>query len=84
MVTPSFAVILLIATLLTKLLKYSAVKAVPGGIRPAVIGMILSTALTMSLGLRLKFKNVETIPTPNFKVAIIFTALLSCQSAAQG
>mgnify|MGYP002517089651 CR=1 FL=1 len=48
-VLPSFIIILLVATLLTKLLKYAGVKAVLGGIKPAIVGMILATALTMFL-----------------------------------
>ena len=46
-VLPSFIIILLIATLLTKLLKYAGVKAVLKSIRPAIIGMILATAATI-------------------------------------
>ena len=74
-VLPSFVIILLIATLLTRLIKYPAVKAVLGGIRPAVIGMILSTALTMALGVMLGFKTVENIPAPDYKSIIIFAVL---------
>lgn len=43
-VLPSFIIILLVASILKNLLKYEGVKAFLGGIRPAVIGLILSTA----------------------------------------
>lgn len=48
-VLPSFFIILLVATVMTGLLKYAAVKATLGGIRPAIVGMILATAVTMLL-----------------------------------
>ena len=41
-VLPSFVIILLIASVFTKLLKYAGVKAVLGGIRPAIIALIPS------------------------------------------
>ena len=43
-VLPSFIVILLISILIRNILKYPAVQAVLGGVRPAVVGLILSTA----------------------------------------
>ena len=49
-VLPSFCIILLIAALMRNLLKYAGVNAALGGIRPAVVGLILGTALTMALG----------------------------------
>lgn len=49
-VLPSIIIILLIAALLKKLLKYPPVRAVLDGIRPAVCGLILSTAVIMFLG----------------------------------
>ena len=60
-VLPSFVIILLVATLLSRLLKYAGVKAVLGGIRPAVVGMILATALTTALGV---FAHLEAAVAP--------------------
>ena len=74
-VLPSFAIILLIATLLTRLMKYPAVKAVLGGIRPAVIGMILSTALTMAIGLFIKLESPLGTPIFDYKSIIIFAII---------
>lgn len=48
-VLPSFIIILLIATLLTKLLKYKGVKMTLAAIRPAIVGMILGVSVTMLL-----------------------------------
>ena len=44
-VLPSFIIILLIATLIRNLLKYKGVQAFLNGIRPCVIGLILSTSI---------------------------------------
>ena len=46
-VLPSFIIILLIATLIRNLLKYKGVQAFLNGIRPCVIGLILSTSIIL-------------------------------------
>ena len=46
-VLPSFFIILLIAALIHDLLKYAGVEAFLSGVRPCVVALILSTALTM-------------------------------------
>ena len=46
-VLPSFIIILLIATLIRNLLKYKGVQAFLNGIRPCVIGLILSTSMIL-------------------------------------
>jgi len=71
-VLPSFVIILLIAALLTRLLKYAGVKAVLGGIRPAVIGMILATALTMLAGVIFGIKTVESRFLLDWKSLVVF------------
>ena len=75
-VLPSLVIILLIATLLTKLLKYAGVKAVLGGIRPAIVGMILATAVTMFLSVVFSVKTVESTFVWGWKQLGIF-ALIS-------
>ena len=47
-VLPSFIIILLIATLIRNLLKYKGAQAFLNGIRPCVIGLILSTSIIFS------------------------------------
>ncbi len=74
-VLPSFVIILLIATLLTKLLKYAGVKAMLGGIRPAIVGMILATALTMFLSVIFHFKNVQNSFVFDWKSLCIFAVI---------
>jgi len=48
-VLPSFFIILLIAALIHDLLKYAGVEAFLSGVRPCVVALILSTAITMGL-----------------------------------
>lgn len=48
-VLPSFLLLLAIAALLQKFLKYRGVEAFLSGVRPAVVALILATALTMIL-----------------------------------
>ena len=71
-VLPSFLIILIIATLLTKLLKYAGVKATLSGIRPAVVGMILATAATMFLSVIFQIKTVYSGAAFNWKALCIF------------
>lgn len=74
-VLPSFVIILLIAAVFNGLLKYAGVKAVIGGIRPAVIALILGTALTMLLSLGLGIKDVYSAPNVDFKALALMAAL---------
>ena len=48
-VLPSFLIILLIASALKNLMKYAPVNAFLSGVRPCVVAMILTTALSMAL-----------------------------------
>ena len=48
-VLPAFIIMLVIASLIRNLLKYKGVQALLGGIRPAVVGLIIATASTMIL-----------------------------------
>ena len=71
-VLPSFIVILLIASVFTRLLKYAGVKATLGGIRPAIIAIILGTAGTMFLSLIFGIKTLDSTPTFDYKAFIVF------------
>lgn len=76
-VLPSFVVILLIASVFTGLLKYAGVKATLGGIRPAIIALILGTAITMFLSLVFGIKNVRAVPDIDFKAIIVFAVVFT-------
>ena len=47
LITPSVIIILIIAMVLRRFMKYAGIKAFLGGVRPCVIGLILATAATM-------------------------------------
>ena len=48
-VLPSFIVILIISSVANNLLKYAGVKATLTGMRPAIVGLIVSVTITMFL-----------------------------------
>ncbi len=77
-VLPSFIIILIIAAFIRNLLKFAGVKAFLSGIRPVVVGLILSTAATMLLSAIMGIKAIAS-STFEFDVAgaIIFAILLS-------
>ena len=76
-VLPSFVIILLIAALITGLMKYAGVQAFLSGVRPAVVGLILATGLTMGLSVLFGIKTV-TGGTPaalDWRAPVIFGLL---------
>ncbi len=87
-VMPSFFIILLIAALLKNFMKYAGVQAFLSGIRPCVVAMILSTAVTMGLGTLFSVRSVDDIGSllnpglsseavsPNYKEIFIFVFLI--------
>ena len=79
-VLPSFMIILLISALLKKLIKYPAVKAILGGIRPIVIGLILSTAITLWFSLIFTFSKIGdsfSFDASSFFIFVILFGLAS-------
>lgn len=48
-ILPAFIIMLLISAVLKNLLKYAGVQATLGGIRPAVVSLIIGTSITMLL-----------------------------------
>ncbi len=74
-VLPAFIVILLIAAIFTRILKYRGVKATLNSIRPAVIALILGTALTMFLSLVFGIKNIDSTVSFDYKAAIVLAVI---------
>ena len=74
-VLPSFTIILLIATVLTHLLKYRGVQAVLGGIRPAIIALILGTAVTMLISLGFGIKNIHSALDFDYRALVVFAVI---------
>lgn len=75
-VLPSFIIILIIVAFVRNLFKYKAVGAVMGGIRPAVIALILGTAATMILGTVLGVSDLKTVPALDFRASVIFALIV--------
>ena len=77
-VLPSFIIILLISSVIKNFLKYKAVNAFLGGVRPVVVGLITGTAVTMFLSnlLHLSFANASIALAPDLFGIIIFAILM--------
>ena len=75
-ILPSFFIILIIAALISNLLKYAGVKAFLAGIRPCVVGLILATAVTMFISTVFSVKSIGDAVTVDFRGLIIFAILL--------
>lgn len=78
-VLPSFLVILLIVSVIKNFLKYKAVDAFLGGVRPVVVGLITGTAITMLFSnlLHLSFENLTLSFDPDLFGIIIFAILMT-------
>ncbi len=75
-VLPSFIIILLISAVIKNFLKYEAVKAFLGGVRPCVVALILGTAATLALSTLFGFKSVgATLFTVDLRAVIIFVVV---------
>ena len=74
-VLPSFVIILLISAVLKNILKYAGVQATLGGIRPAIVGLICGTAITMMLSTIFGFSKLGDTMTIDYKGIIIFAVL---------
>lgn len=75
-VLPSFIIILIIATLIRNLLRYTGVKAFLGGIRPCIVGLILATSITMFMSAAIGFSGIGDTFVIDFKGIIIFAILI--------
>ena len=74
-VLPSFFIILLIAAVLKNLLQYPAVSAFLTGVRPCVVALILSTALTMALDALLGVTAFDGGFSPDLRAVTVFLLL---------
>ncbi len=76
-VLPSFILILLIAALLKNLMKYAGVKALLGGIRPCVVGLILATAITMFMTTAIGLNGITAPLCADIRGIVIFAMLVA-------
>ena len=78
-VLPSFIIILLIATLIRNLLKYKGVQAFLNGIRPCVIGLILSTSIILFFSTIFSIQHFESQVSLDIRGLIILFILVVIQ-----
>ena len=71
-VLPSFIIIILIASVVTGLMKYGGVKGFLSGVRPVVIGLILATGITMFITVILGLNHVGQKLEFDWKALVIF------------
>ncbi len=76
-VFPAFLCILAIAALIRNFLQYKGVQAFLGGVRPAVIGLILATAAIMFFSVLFDFKTVGDALIPDTEGLFIFAILVA-------
>jgi chromate transporter len=76
-VLPSFIIILLISALLKNFLKYKGVSAFLKGVRPAVVGLILATAVTTGVSIISGFKSIGSSFAPDVKAIIILAVIIA-------
>lgn len=74
-VLPSFIIILIIASVANNLLKYTGVKATLTGMRPAIVGLIISVTITMFLKQILNLKFIESTMSVDYLGIIILGIL---------
>ena len=78
-VLPAFVIMLLISSVIRNFLKYAGVQATLGGIRPAVVGLIIATASTMILSSVIGIKTVSEgflLPAPDVIKNIVIFAIV--------
>ena len=75
-VLPSFLIILLIAAVMQRLMRYAPVKAFLGGLRPTVVALILSTAAVLLLGNLFGISSFTTLPKPDPRGLLILLLLI--------
>ena len=77
-VLPSFLIILLVATCMRNLLKYPAVRALLGGMRPALGGLILSVATTMALNVFFGMESIRRIRfSPDWRTLAVLAIIIA-------
>lgn len=74
-VLPSFVIILLVAAVMRNVLKYAGVNRTVKSVQPAIVAMILSTALTMFLSNVFNLSNIHSTFEFDCKSLIIFAII---------
>ena len=75
-VLPSFCIILLIVAVMRNLLKLAGVKVALAGVRPAVVGLILATAVTLFLKVIFSVETVKSTFSLDIKGLALFAVIV--------
>ncbi len=76
-ILPSFIIILIIVSFAKNLLKLAGVKATLTGMRPAIVGLIISVSITMLLSQVFSIKSINSTFGFDYKGVIILAILLA-------
>ncbi len=76
-VTPAFLIILLIASIFTRLMKYAGVKATIGGIKPTIAALIVGTSITMLLSVMFGIQNIGSSVSFDWRALVILIIVAS-------
>ncbi len=76
-VLPAFIIMMLISTVIRNFIKYKGVQAFLGGVRPAVVGLIIGTALTMLLSTICGISAIGDKLALDYKGLIIFAIVVA-------
>ena len=74
-ILPAFIIILIVSSVLKNILKYAGVQATLGGIRPAVVGLILATSITMILSTIFNVTTIGDKMIVDWKGIVIFAII---------
>ncbi len=75
-VLPSFFIILLIASIFANLTRHKVTQGVMAGIRPAIVGMVLATAVIMGLSTLFSYKTMGNHMKFRWQETVIFIILI--------
>ncbi len=72
-VLPAFIIILLIASVISGLLKFAGVKSFLRGVRPVAVGLIVSTGLLMAVSLIFGYSKIGDAVSFDWRALVIFS-----------
>lgn len=76
-VLPSFIIIIIIVSLISGLMKFAGVQAFLKGVRPIVVGLIVTTGITMILSVILSLSSLSTLSVSfDWRALVVFVANL--------
>ena len=80
-VLPSFIIILLISAILKSFMNSRPIAAFLSGVRPCVVAMIITTAVSMALSTLLGFTDIKSTIAPNYQAIIVLVLLIAIHFA---